>query len=287
MPKTHFVLVHGAYHQPQHWDPLVTLLHQSGHQTSTPRLPSVSATPIPDCLAADTIAVKTAVVDAIANGSDNVVPVFHSYGGIPGFEALATLTDEEKSKIPRVICISAFIVPKGDSLVSVQKPDSRNYVEINVRNFPISFPFHFTSVVTSNTSRVPSTTNQILTNILNRQGPTATVPTPIPIFYSDVPASAAEHAASLLLPHVLEAFFTPTQHDGCVDFPVTYVVCTKDEALTVSYQRSAVEVARSREGRKGGREGVEVVEMESGHSPFLSVPEETVEVILKAIGEIS
>lgn len=117
------------------------------------------------------------------------------------------------------------------------------------------------------------------------QGPTATVPTPIPIFYSDVPPSAAEHAASLLLPHVLEAFFTPTQHDGCTDFPVTYVLCTKDEALTVSYQREAIEVARSREGRKGGRESVEVVEMESGHSPFLSVPGETREVILRAVGE--
>ena len=135
MPQTHFILVHGAYHQPQHWSPLIILLHQSGHRTSTPRLPSVSATPIPDCLAADISAIKTTIVDAIANGSESVVPVFHSYGGIPGFEALATLTDEQKSRIPRVICISAFIVPKGDSLVSVQKPDSRNYVEIDVSLF--------------------------------------------------------------------------------------------------------------------------------------------------------
>ena len=53
----------------------------------------------------------------------------------------------------------------------------------------------------------------------------------------------------------------------------------------MSYQRSAIEVCRSREGRKGGREAVRVVEMESGHSPFLSVPEETREVILRAVGE--
>lgn len=132
MPKTHFVLVHGAYHQPQHWDPLVSLLQQSGHQTSTPRLPSVSATPIPDCLAADTLAIKTAVVDAIANGAESVVPIFHSYGGCPGFEALATLTDDQKSKIPIVICIAAFILPRDNSLVGVQDPNSRNYVAIDV-----------------------------------------------------------------------------------------------------------------------------------------------------------
>jgi len=133
MPQTHhFILVHGAYHQPAHWSPLVTLLQASGHQTSTPRLPSVSAVPIPNCLAADISSIKTSILDAIASGSDSIVPILHSYGGIPGFEAIATLTDEEKSKITRVICISAFIIPKGESLVSVQKPDSRNYVEITV-----------------------------------------------------------------------------------------------------------------------------------------------------------
>lgn len=63
------------------------------------------------------------------------------------------------------------------------------------------------------------------------------------------------------------------------------MLCKNDEALTVSYQRSAIEVCRSRGGRKGGREAVQVVEMESGHSPFLSVPEETREVILRAVGE--
>jgi alpha-beta hydrolase superfamily lysophospholipase len=156
MSKPHFVLVHGAYHQPQHWDPLVTLLQKAGYRTSTARLPSVSATPFPDCLAADISAVKQAVVDAIANGSETVVPIFHSYGGIPGFDALATLTDEQKSKIPRVICISALIVPKDNSLVSVQQPDGRNYVKIDVRNSQFSFRFtslHFRRL--SNTPRVP------------------------------------------------------------------------------------------------------------------------------------
>lgn len=129
----------------------------------------------------------------------------------------------------------------------------------------------------------PRTHQPSATNLARNQGPTATVPTPIPIFYNDVPAPLASHAASLLLPHLLEPFFTPTHHDGCADFPVTYVVCNNDQALTVNYQQSAIEVCRSREGRKGGREAVEVVEMETGHSPFLSVPEGTVKVILGAV----
>jgi hypothetical protein len=134
MAKAHFVLVHGAYHQPQHWDPLVKLLQSSGHATSTARLPSVSSTPPPECLKADAAAVKQAVVDAIAQGATTVVPVLHSYAGIPGFEGLATLTPEEKAKIPRVICISAFVIPKDNSLVSVQEGKERTYVEIDVRS---------------------------------------------------------------------------------------------------------------------------------------------------------
>jgi hypothetical protein len=134
MAKAHFVLVHGAYHQPQHWDPLIKLLQSSGHATSTARLPSVSFTPPPECFKADAAAVKQAVVDAVAQGATTVVPVFHSYGGIPGFEGLATLTPEEKAKIPRVICISAFVIPKDNSLVSVQESKDRLPATIDVHS---------------------------------------------------------------------------------------------------------------------------------------------------------
>jgi alpha-beta hydrolase superfamily lysophospholipase len=133
MAKSHFVLVHGAHHQPQHWDLLVKVLQQAGHTTSTANLPSVSVTPPPEALNADIAAIKQAIVDAITQGAESIVPILHSYGGIPGFEALATLTADEKAKIARVICISAFIIPKGESLVSVQKADSRNFVKIDVR----------------------------------------------------------------------------------------------------------------------------------------------------------
>jgi hypothetical protein len=83
----------------------------------------------------------------------------------------------------------------------------------------------------------------------------------------------------------MEAFFSTTQHDGCAEFPVTYVVCNNDKALTVEFQRKQIEICRSRENRKGGPEAVEVVTMESGHSPFLSMPQETAKILEKAAGE--
>lgn len=109
-----------------------------------------------------------------------------------------------------------------------------------------------------------------------------TITDPIPFFYDDVPAPLAAHASSLLLPHAVESFAATTQYDGCAEFRVTYVVCNNDRALSVEYQKQAVEVCRSIEDRVGGREGVEVVEMQSGHSPFLSKTEETARVLLRA-----
>lgn len=133
MAKPYIILVHGAYHQPTHWDLLVKLLQAAGHPTSTPKLPSSSASPLAGVFDADISSVKQAVIDAIAEGATSIVPVFHSYGGIPGFEALASLTPQQKLTISRVVCISAFILPKGDSVVSVQESSERTYVRVEVR----------------------------------------------------------------------------------------------------------------------------------------------------------
>jgi hypothetical protein len=133
MAKPYIILVHGAYHQPSHWDPLVKLLQSAGYPTSTPKLPSSSASPLAGVFDADVSSVNQAILDAIAEGATSIVPVFHSYGGIPGFEALASLTPQQKLAISRVVCISAFVLAKGDSVASVQESSERTYVRVEVR----------------------------------------------------------------------------------------------------------------------------------------------------------
>jgi alpha-beta hydrolase superfamily lysophospholipase len=132
MAKPYIILVHGAYHQPSHWDLLVELLQSAGYSTFAPKLPSSGASPLLGVFDADVSSVKQAVLDAMADGATSIVPVFHSYGGIPGFEALASLTPEQKLAISRVVCISAFVLPKGDSLVSVQESSERAHVRVEV-----------------------------------------------------------------------------------------------------------------------------------------------------------
>lgn len=133
MAKPYIILVHGAYHQPSHWNLLVQLLQSAGHPTSTPKLPSSSASPGPGIFDEDVSSVKQAIIDAIAEGATSIIPVFHSYSGIPGFEALASLTPKQRLAISRVVCISAFIIAKGDSVVSVQESGERTYVRVEVR----------------------------------------------------------------------------------------------------------------------------------------------------------
>lgn len=67
---------------------------------------------------------------------------------------------------------------------------------------------------------------------------------------------------------------------------MTFVLCTEDNAWSAADQERMIELCREREGRRGGKEGVEVVRLESSHSPMLSMPEVCAGVIRRAAGEV-
>lgn len=140
MAKANILLVHGAYHQPHHWDPLAKLLQDAGYPTSAPKLPSASLTPPDAPLEKDIAVIRQAIADTIDNGAESIVPVFHSYAGVPGFETLATLTPDQKAKIVRVVCISSFVVPKGGSLVTAMGGKPADYTHTEVGNTTMSHP---------------------------------------------------------------------------------------------------------------------------------------------------
>ncbi|KAM0719995.1 hypothetical protein Q7P37_004130 [Cladosporium fusiforme] len=246
MAKAHVILVHGAQHQPVVWDPVIQLLQAAGHNTSAPRLPSASFTPPPSSMHEDTVVIKQAIVDAIDQGATSIVPVFHSYGGIPGSDALATLTPDQKTKIAKMLYISSFIVAKGSSLATVQ----------------LEVPWYS-----------------------NAENGLVTCKDPISVFYNDVQPDDAAKAVEALVPTAQDAFLSPAQHEGWAEFPVTFVLCTEDNAWGPADQQRMIDLCRAREGRKGGPEAVEVVTLKSSHSPMLSMPEECVKIIRRAAGE--
>ena len=69
------------------------------------------------------------------------------------------------------------------------------------------------------------------------------------------------------------AFESPITHETYRDIPSTYILTSKDRAFAYEYQGQTVQ-----------RAGLTVAKvMETGHSPFLSRPEEVKDIIISFI----
>ena len=80
-----------------------------------------------------------------------------------------------------------------------------------------------------------------------------------------------------MLKHPKAAQFTAVSHEAFREVPVTYLLCENDQGLPVEVQKMMF--------GKIEEAGVKVVTIEScegSHSPFLSMPEKVVEVVVRA-----
>ena len=91
-------------------------------------------------------------------------------------------------------------------------------------------------------------------------------------FYNDCEAGAAQRAADAMRPMSMAAMSGVPRAIGWRAKPATYIVCTDDQALPVALQQSNAK-------RVGA-----VIEMPTGHSPFVSRPELVVEVLRERAG---
>lgn len=75
------------------------------------------------------------------------------------------------------------------------------------------------------------------------------------------------------------SFTDKIQHASYLHNPVTWILCTKDEVLTPSFQRGCIEfIEQEKQGEK-----VDVVELEVGHCPNVSAIELTAKTIVEAV----
>lgn len=88
------------------------------------------------------------------------------------------------------------------------------------------------------------------------------------LFYSDCPEEVAMDAEQQLEPQAARTFGQPVLAAAWRDLPTSYIVCTEDRAMPPDGQRR---IAR--------RIGGDVVELHSGHSPFLSRPGELADLV--------
>lgn len=110
------------------------------------------------------------------------------------------------------------------------------------------------------------------------------------IFYHDVPEPERSRYVGMLGKHPAAANTTAVERLGYEHVPSTYIITTLDRALSIEYQRWAVERVQSRVRERiaageavtepfGGELGV--ISIEAGHSVIVSKPGEFAGVLGK------
>jgi len=104
------------------------------------------------------------------------------------------------------------------------------------------------------------------------EGATVFPDRPEEIFYNDCPPDVAAAAARRLVPHARKVFSDPLHGTAWREVPTSFVVCERDNAIPAFAQDAMAQRAGT------------VHRLDSGHSPFLSRPDEVAELLRAAAG---
>ncbi|KIX03988.1 uncharacterized protein Z518_07541 [Rhinocladiella mackenziei CBS 650.93] len=245
--KTTFVLVHGAWHEPAHFEPLIQSLNDHGYKAVAPALPSVARSHIEaakDYLS-DVETVRSAVLAELDAGS-NVVVVPHSYGGIPTTSALKDLDPESRSKagcntsVVGIASITSFVLPEG---MNIRDAENREQGDI---------------------SKLPKVLAPMSTDY----------------FYNDMTPDQVEKYAALLKPIAAKALLERSKYSAHEVIPVHILMASEDKAMPWTTQERIVEMLKP----KALLMRTEVIPGAS-HSPFISRVKETTDFLRRSAGE--
>lgn len=142
---------------------------------------------------------------------------------------------ERPEKVAKLVYLTAFLLEEGQTLLDVAGPDTEALVIPN-----LEFSDDQSSAV-------------VKAEVLDEA------------FYGDCPKGDAERAKERLAPQAGAPFATPVSRpEGFDAIPKAFIECTEDRAITIQTQRKM----------QSTTENVEVMTMETSHSPFISQPEE-------------
>jgi hypothetical protein len=97
---------------------------------------------------------------------------------------------------------------------------------------------------------------------------------PVNTFYNDVAPDVAAEAARRLVPQTVRSWTEDVRTAGWRSIPATYVLCEKDQALAPAMQE------------KFARRAGSLYRLASGHSPFLSMPDELADVLDRTLTKV-
>ena len=247
--KPAIVLVHGAWHVPEHYSDFIQNLQHAGFEVFCPRLPICDdAKRHTADMFADAQVVRDHIIPFM-DKSREVIMLLHSYGGAVGAEAVKGLSASEratrglKGGAVHLIYMCAFMLQVGECVggASLPRPDP--------------------DPVESNTAT----------------STTFICEPPIDLFYADVEPERAKMMERLLTRQSGKAMTDAVTYPAWQHIPSTYLRTQDDLVLFPDWQGRQIKAVRN----AGASLTVETYE--ASHSPCLGMPEEMVAAVERAV----
>jgi len=246
--KPTLIFVPGAWHTASTWDKTTALLEPQGYKCVCITLPSTLGNPAATFLD-DITAARDAIVAETTQGRD-VVLVVHSYGSMVGSSAIKGLTKSNSTSTTGGHVVGYVMIATGFTVTG--------------KCFFDGFP----GGVPPPIWRLDHEAGFLFLEVPARE-----------LFYHDLPEEEGELWVSKLTKQALKPLTEGGEHaySGWKDVPVWYLSTTEDKALPVQGQQFFVQLARN--------DGADVTvrELPTSHSPMLSKPKETVDILLEAL----
>jgi|TARA_B100000809_G_scaffold228454_1_gene241470 pimeloyl-ACP methyl ester carboxylesterase len=236
---TIFVLVHGSAHGSWCWDKVVPLLEAQGHEAIAVDLPgnTYGEFDIPAArVTLDTYADHVCMV--LDQLDEPVVLVGHSLGGL----TVTQTAEYRPDKIKTLVYLSALLLPSGEAMKPVASRDPET--------------------VRAGLQRDSWAVSEDLSTVIHHEE------TLKARFFSDCSDDDTAWAKSMLVPQPSGPLMDPmkTTEENFGRVPRVYIECLQDGAVPLQYQREMqANVPCQR-----------TLSLETGHSPFLSAPEDLV-----------
>lgn len=268
------IFIPGSWHKPSCYDKVIKLL-QDEYNIKCISVTLPSTTDNPNATFKDDIdAAQDAITSEMTQGRD-VIVVAHSYGGMIGNSAIKGLTR-----------------PKTSSTITTPEPQTPSEPPSQNSN-PTATKSGYVTALVLIASGFTITGFAFMDPLLGLplpffradkdSGYAVLTVDPRQFFYHDLTAEEAEFWSNQLTTQSLKALYEGGEHAyaGWMDVPTWYLGTAEDQGLPIMAQRMQIGTARAC--------GAVVyhVELQSSHSPFLSMPEEVVAVLLEAVRTVS
>jgi pimeloyl-ACP methyl ester carboxylesterase len=179
------------------------------------------------------------ICDELAKRDERAILVGHSMGGV----AITQAAGRCPTRISLLVYVAAFMPQHGQSLMDLaQTPEGQgDQVQANL--------------------------------VVDGDPPMATLPAAAApdVLYGSCPAEQAEWATARMRPQAVAPFATPMTIDDARSYalPRAYVICKQDRAIPLALQRRMTNETPC----------VEVIELDTDHSPWLSKTDELVNAL--------